>query len=297
MTANPAYNYPDFFRKIVQVIPNPVFIKNDQQKFILVNDAFCTFFSTDRKKILGKKDDHFFPLEECEVFWAIDRQILEKGITIENEEIITLPNGKIITSLTRKSRLESDGDKFILGIITDITEKTQLMEKIKESEIKFKNLIDSLPNLLLIHRKGRVQFANKAFLETLGNKFIVNYGMNLAELFIEPETKKKKGSLLKKFSKTGNGTVEIQITTGDVPVGIKTFLLLNRNITYEGTNSILSILIDITERKNIERYILGKVIETEEKERRRFAADIHDDIGPLISTARLLLGFLEKTAG
>jgi len=420
MTPNATSNYPNFFQKIVQVIPNPVFIKYDQQKFILVNDAFCTFFSTDRKKILGKTDDQFFPLEECEVFWAIDRKILAKGIPVENEETITLPNGKKITSLTRKSLLESDGEKFILGIITDITEKTQLMEKIKENEIKFKtifdlapdpkavfcltdgqtmevndafvqvshltreailgtsgtqaftfddennrkvyfdrlykdrkvdnmeislrlndggvipylvssrmislhnldyvlyslreiteikaaqkaikereatykNLIDTLPNLLLIHNKGRVQFANKAILETLGNKFEVNYGMNVAELFIDAQTKKQNGSLLKKFSKTDNGTDEIQIKTGDVPLGVKTFLLLNRNITYEGTNAILSILIDITERKDIEKYILGKVIETEEKERRRFAADIHDDIGPLISTARLHLGFLEKT--
>jgi PAS domain S-box-containing protein len=422
MTTNDASNYPDFFRKIVQVIPNPVFIKNEQRKFILVNDAFCEVFGIDEKKILGKTDDHFFPLEECKVFWAIDRRVLTEGISVENEETITLPNGKMITALTRKSLLESGGEKFILGIITDITEKTQMMEKIRESEIKFKtifelapdpkaffclndkavkdvndaflkvsnmtreailgtpgtmaftfddeinrrvyfkrlykdrkvdnmeislrlndgrvipylvssrmiklhnldfvlyslreiteikaaqkaikereatykNLIDTLPNLLLIHQKGRVLFANKAILETLGKKFEIVQGMNVAELFIDPQAKNKNGSQLKKFLQTDNGSIEIQISPGDDPPGVKTFMLLNRKIIYEGTMAILSILIDITERKDIEKYILGKVIEAEEKERRRFAADIHDDIGPLISTARLLLGFLEKTTG
>lgn len=57
----------------------------------------------------------------------------------------------------------------------------------------------------------------------------------------------------------------------------------------------MTILTDITERKNLEKYVLSKIIETEEKERRRIAADIHDELGPLISSARLQLGFLERS--
>jgi signal transduction histidine kinase len=37
------------------------------------------------------------------------------------------------------------------------------------------------------------------------------------------------------------------------------------------------------------------VIETEENDRRRFAADLHDDLGPLLSTIKLRLGMMEKS--
>jgi signal transduction histidine kinase len=53
-------------------------------------------------------------------------------------------------------------------------------------------------------------------------------------------------------------------------------------------------LFDITERKNLERYVLGKVIEAEEKERKRFAADLHDDLGPTLSSIKLHLSLLES---
>ena len=55
----------------------------------------------------------------------------------------------------------------------------------------------------------------------------------------------------------------------------------------------MSILIDITERKHLEKYIISKVIETEEKDRKQFAADLHDDLGPTLSSIKLHLGLLE----
>ena len=58
-------------------------------------------------------------------------------------------------------------------------------------------------------------------------------------------------------------------------------------IDYGGNDAILSILRDITDRKEVHQKILNTVIETEEKERQRFAQDLHDGMGPLLSTIKL----------
>jgi PAS domain S-box-containing protein len=50
---------------------------------------------------------------------------------------------------------------------------------------------------------------------------------------------------------------------------------------------------DITEKKEIERQILQTIISTEERERSRFAQDLHDDLGPLLSTAKLYIKSFE----
>jgi len=47
------------------------------------------------------------------------------------------------------------------------------------------------------------------------------------------------------------------------------------------------IIKDISERKKLEQEILNSVIETEEKERVRFAQEIHDGIGPILSAAKM----------
>jgi PAS domain S-box-containing protein len=50
---------------------------------------------------------------------------------------------------------------------------------------------------------------------------------------------------------------------------------------------------DITKQKESERKILQTIISTEEKERSRFAQDLHDDLGPLLSTAKLYIKTIE----
>jgi len=52
---------------------------------------------------------------------------------------------------------------------------------------------------------------------------------------------------------------------------------------------------DITEKKQLERQIVQSIIETEEKQRMYFAQEIHDGIGPLLSTIKLYTQWLEHT--
>lgn len=61
----------------------------------------------------------------------------------------------------------------------------------------------------------------------------------------------------------------------------------SRVVDYEGREAILTIARDITERKELERKILSATIETEERERKRFAKEMHDGLGPLLSTIKL----------
>lgn len=68
----------------------------------------------------------------------------------------------------------------------------------------------------------------------------------------------------------------------------------SRVIDYFGRSAILSIARDITERREIERKVAAAIIETEERERKRFAADLHDDLGPLLSTIKLYTDLLKK---
>jgi len=68
----------------------------------------------------------------------------------------------------------------------------------------------------------------------------------------------------------------------------------SRLINYFGRKAILTIARDITERREIERKISSAIIETEERERKRFAADLHDGLAPLLSTIKLYIDLLKK---
>ncbi|MEZ5071366.1 MAG: response regulator [Bacteroidales bacterium] len=57
---------------------------------------------------------------------------------------------------------------------------------------------------------------------------------------------------------------------------------------------VVGVILDVTERREIQRKILNTIIETEEKERSRFAQDLHDGLGPLLSTAKLYIKTLDS---
>lgn len=165
---------------------------------------------------------------------------------------------------------------------------------VHESEALFKTLLKHLPNPILIHMDGKVVFANDFIIEILGYPTEEVIGKDLASLLIDPLDEENTHSLYDLFINPRIIEEEIEIRTVSQKVILKTFLLRNSRIKYKGRNAVMTSLFDITERKNLERYVLGKVIEAEEKERKRFAADLHDDLGPTLSSIKLHLSLLEN---
>jgi PAS domain S-box-containing protein len=66
----------------------------------------------------------------------------------------------------------------------------------------------------------------------------------------------------------------------------------SRVLEFNGETVILSISRNLAKRKEMERKVLSAVIQTEEKERERFSKDMHDGIGPLLSTIKLYVNEL-----
>ena len=57
---------------------------------------------------------------------------------------------------------------------------------------------------------------------------------------------------------------------------------------------VVTIIRDITERKEMERKILFAVLEAEEKEKKRFSEDLHDELGALLSTMKIYVNTVLK---
>jgi two-component system CheB/CheR fusion protein len=129
----PARGAP-FLESLLEALPNPVFVKDERHRWILVNDGFCRLMGQDRAELIGKSDHDFFPPHEAEVFWAKDDAVFESGELIENEEHFTDASGSRHVILTRKTlHVDDDGRRFLLGVITDISTRKQVEEELRRS--------------------------------------------------------------------------------------------------------------------------------------------------------------------
>ncbi|HET7714080.1 MAG TPA: GGDEF domain-containing protein [Bauldia sp.] len=110
-------------RGIIDAVPNAVFVKDRDSRFLVVNRAMCRLMGRTFDELVGRFDTDFVPAEQAAVFRAVDLAILETGDPNENEEHITDGSGELRTIITRKQALDlPDGTRLIVGCITDITE-------------------------------------------------------------------------------------------------------------------------------------------------------------------------------
>ncbi len=68
----------------------------------------------------------------------------------------------------------------------------------------------------------------------------------------------------------------------------------SRLAKYENRDVIISVARNIFKRKEFEKKLFQTIIITEEKERKRFATDIHDGLSPILSTIKLYVDLLKK---
>lgn len=159
-----------FLAAISDTIPDPVFVKDEKHRWVLLNDACCQFMQYPRERLIGKSDYDFFPKEEADVFWAKDNLVLETGNEDINEENFTDRNGATHIILTRKSLYtDPTGKKFIVGTIRDITARKRAEEALREREEQLQSILDNSPAVMYVKDlDGRYLKANRHCAEGLG---------------------------------------------------------------------------------------------------------------------------------
>jgi PAS domain S-box-containing protein len=280
-----------FFAGIFKSLPDPVFIRDHTHHLVFANDAFCRLTGTPAKAIPGLSMEEIFPADVCDM-------LRNPSGHADNLEITLTPDhGPAIRFLVAARSYGKTKNAPEIFILRDITAIRKAEDALKESEAFSSTLINHLPNPILIHINRVVVFANDIIPELMGLAPEEIIGKDLSELFIDPVDPMSNSTFRNMLGESLKEEAEIEIRTANRKVIIKTLLLRNRRIKYKGQDAVLTILFDITERKKVAKYILSKVIETEEKDRKRFAEDLHDDLGPTLSGIKLQLGLLQEAPG
>lgn len=124
---------------LLQSIPDPVWMKDANGRFIACNHGVARLFNTQEEEIIGKDDYDFFEPELAEFYRHKDRSAVEADHVRVNEELWTFrDNGEQALMETRKVPLKSkDGTLLgVIGVARDITERKKIEEKLKQNEAR-----------------------------------------------------------------------------------------------------------------------------------------------------------------
>ncbi|MEG4233152.1 PAS domain S-box protein [Microcoleus sp. Pol11C3] len=143
----------EFLNHTINAIPDPIFVKDEQHRWVVLNDAFCDLMGKKRSELIGKSGYEFFPPAQADFFWQQDEQVLQRSIPHETEETFRMTAGQERIISTKKSVFKkSDGTKMLVGTMRDVTDYKRQQIALQESEDRFQIMTDNVPGMIYQYR-------------------------------------------------------------------------------------------------------------------------------------------------
>jgi len=159
------------YRTLMDNLPVAVYrnTPGPEGQFLMANPAFCKMFgfkNEEEVKKVSVADIYANPKERIQ----FSDMLLEKGVVENDERTLLKRDGtSIYTSITSRLVYGKDGEvSHFDSIILDITEQKLTEEALRESEDKYRNLIEESFDGIFIQRDQNIIFANKRLNEMLG---------------------------------------------------------------------------------------------------------------------------------
>ncbi len=139
-------------RGIIDAVPHPIFVKDEDCRFVIVNETMCELMGRSFCELIGKTDHDFCPAEQADIYRENDRRVLRDGAINENEEPFDNAEGDRRTIVTRKKRfLAPDGTPLLIGCITDISDFRRAEAAIRHNAEH--DYLTGIPNRSLFKRQ------------------------------------------------------------------------------------------------------------------------------------------------
>lgn len=139
---------PELPVAVLDILPNPVLVKDEQLRYVWANQAFEELFGVPRSELIGRLDKDVFRERQAAQCNGGDLRVLASGEIDEAYETVFKNNQEPREMITRKSRLVLDNDRvFLVGVMHDITDVTLNNRRLEEQKLLLKQQSTELQRL------------------------------------------------------------------------------------------------------------------------------------------------------
>lgn len=121
--------------RLLNAVPDPIYVKDESRRHILYNDAYCRFIGLDSEALMGRTDDELLPIPATEVTRLQDEQAFERPDAEFNEtSVVRRPEGDLTVSTKKRVIRLPDGRQVLIGVIRDITDLKAQQQALSEAK-------------------------------------------------------------------------------------------------------------------------------------------------------------------
>lgn len=248
-----------------------------------VNPAFEKLYGWKREEIIGKKlpiipEERNYQQEEL-----LEKAKLRQQITTMETTCIKKDGSPVEISLTFSPLLDKRGNLLgTAGITRDISERKQLEKLLRESEERYRKVVELSPKGIVIHRDGTIVYANPSALKMVKEDNVIGKSI---DTYLHPDFKevsKKRLSMAKSGEELPFVEMKMNCSDGDTIYAEIASVPFN----YDGNPAILTMLRDVTERKNTEQKL--------EESKKRYERLVHYSPEPIVVHQKGIIQYINQ---
>ncbi|NWF66443.1 MAG: PAS domain S-box protein, partial [Campylobacterales bacterium] len=276
------------FQTIIDNDPNGIFVKDLNHNYIIVNHQMETIFNLKKEQIIGKCDFDLMDKDMAQDCMNAEKEVLIGLTKSAKLEKMIVVDGEGRHYLIQKNIIHVENEKFILGVVMDITELKLTELKLKSQNTFLENILDSIP-LPIYYKNTQSRFVkcNKSFLDffeidsifdIVNKNFIPNCSAEFNILDKESDGElTKKGKIQTKFEFQFEFSSKENIDS----------IIYKSYYKSENLSGIIGVIVDVTQHKKFEN-ILKEFNEQLERQ-------VEFEVSERLKTKNLLNQIIEAT--
>jgi len=245
---------PEETTKVMESMIDGVTITDLQGRITYINKAASLQLGHTKKETIGKTLRELFIAEQDLPKFLKQLKLLLSGKPIQAEEYLVKRTDRmqLVASFNLSVLRDAKGKpKAIIVVHRDVTERKRAEEKLCESEKKYKELVELLPEMVFeLDTAGRVIFANQAAFRIFGYSER-DLGLSAIQMFVPQDRERAKKNIMGVLSGEKLGVTEYTALRKDgstFPVIIHSTPIIRENKPV----GLRGIIVDTTDRKQAE---------------------------------------------
>jgi PAS domain S-box-containing protein len=236
---------------------------HEQYRFTSVNAAFGRVTGLPVEQVIGRTVNEVIPEPSLSLVREKYRQAIRKKAIVRWEETSLYPGGWLTGEVSIAPIFDEAGTcTHLIGSVHDITGRKRAEDALKESEEKYRLVVENSRDAICIHRADRLLFVNSRASELTGYPHEELLNLRLWDLVHPDDREGLSENAKKRFA--GSEVLPgftARLLTRDGTVRFCEFIA--DLVMFQGAPAILGIARDITERRQVEEALK----ESEEKYR------------------------------
>ena len=236
------------YRTLFAGTPNPIMVIDTEGNYIDGNDAALAFLECTREEFLAMNVKNTLPPYLDEDWYSNLRSIWQTGGTVERDYYVW---GKIKVLELTITPLEVHGRKIVFGIGREVTESKTAEKELRESEEKYRLVVENASEAIAVVQDSSVKFINSRTFEIMQHSREDFLSRPFIE-FIHPDDRQMVMGHYMAWVSHESAPSLYPFRFIDKDGSIKWAEMRTTTIQWEGKPAVLVLMTDITKRQRAE---------------------------------------------